>query len=512
MKNKIVFIIIFYEILEYACEFGLAYIVSRLVSFSLEGDTRQTVIFAVSLLLALLFITVLKHGLKVNISRKLLSEKQAFQMNMYRSMMKVNLYKISYGELRQRLGADTDTICDFRFTVIPTLVSNVAVMLAGAGMIAGENLILGVVLFALTWVQLVPVWVSNRQLDENQEEVEKIEEKLNSFFLEGYKGFVQIKLFQAQNWYLRRLKGIHEDYSRVGTTGEKLVLVQKLVFNVLDNLLTYGTYFLVGVLIFNEKLTVGAGVLIIAVAAYLFGSMDAIREYFNEKVKYKIALKKVNRFYEMVEGNQNDVIGEAEAGGIQTRKLSFTYDGGRVFNYSDIAVPDGRKVVLMGENGSGKSTLLFLLSGLLKPVAGSVRGTANVTALLQQEDKLGETCAMLLQEISRKKPVDDALFDSISKAFKIDYLNQSFDDLSGGQKKKFLLAVVMASKDRICILDEPTNALDVEAVEVLVKWLRECDKTLLVVSHDDRILNLGFDRLIIGDICHVEEKTVLADC
>ena len=53
-------------------------------------------------------------------------------MNMYRSMMKVNLYKISYGELRQRLGADTDTICDFKFTVIPTLVSNVAVMLAGA--------------------------------------------------------------------------------------------------------------------------------------------------------------------------------------------------------------------------------------------------------------------------------------------------------------------------------------------------------------------------------------------
>lgn len=147
----------------------------------------------------------------------------------------------------------------------------------------------------------------------------------------------------------------------------------------------------------------------------------------------------MNRFYEMVEGNQNDVIGEAEAGGIQTRKLSFTYDGGRVFNYSDIAVPDGRKVVLMGENGSGKSTLLFLLSGLLKPVAGSVRGTANVTALLQQEDKLGETCAMLLQEISRKKPVDDALFDSISKAFKIDYLNQSFDDLSGGQKKNSCL-------------------------------------------------------------------------
>lgn len=101
MKNKIVFINIFYEILEYACEFGLAYIVSRLVSFSLEVDTRQTVIFAVSLLLALLFITVLKHGLKVNISRKLLSEKQAFQMNIYRSMMKVNLYKISYGELRQ---------------------------------------------------------------------------------------------------------------------------------------------------------------------------------------------------------------------------------------------------------------------------------------------------------------------------------------------------------------------------------------------------------------------------
>lgn len=512
MKNKIVFISIFYEILEYACEFGLAYIVSRLVSFSLEGDTRQTVVFAVSLLLGLLFITVLKHGLKVNISKKMLCEKQAFQMNMYRSMMKVNLYKISYGELRQRLGADTDTICDFRFTVIPTLVSNVAVMLASAGMIAGENLILGIVLFALTWVQLVPVWVSSRLLDKNQEEVEEIEEKLNSFFLEGYKGFVQIKLFQAQNWYLKRLKGIHEDYSKVGTTGEKLVLVQKLVFNVLDNLLTYGTYFMVGVLIFNGKLSVGAGVLVITVATYLFGSMDAIREYFNEKVKYKIALEKVNRFYEMVESNQNDVIGEAETGGIQTRKLSFTYDGGRVFNYSDIAIPDGRKVVLMGENGSGKSTLLLLLSGLLKSAAGSVRGTANVTALLQQEEKLGETCAVLLQEISRKKPVDGALFDSISQAFKIDYLNQSFDDLSGGQKKKFLLAVVMASKDRTCILDEPTNALDVEAVEVLVKWLQECDKTLLVVSHDDRILNLGFDRLMIGDICHVEEKTVLADC
>lgn len=116
-------------------------------------------------------------------------------MNMYRSMMKVNLYKISYGELRQRLGADTDTICDFRFTVIPTLVSNVAVMLAGAGMIAGENLILGVVLFALTWVQLVPVWVSNRQLDEIRRKWRN-RGKAQFILLEGYKGFVQIKLFR----------------------------------------------------------------------------------------------------------------------------------------------------------------------------------------------------------------------------------------------------------------------------------------------------------------------------
>lgn len=512
MKKKIVFINTFYELMEYACEFGLAYIISRLVSFSLEGDTHQTIVFAVSLLAALLLITLLKQGLRVNISKKMLCEKQAYQMNMYQSMMKVNLHKISYGEMRQRLGADTDTICDFKFTVVPALVSNVVVMLASAGMIAGENLILGIVLFALTWVQLVPVWVSNRFLDENQEEVEEIEEKLNSFFLEGYKGFVQIKIFQAQNWYLKRLRGIHEDYSKVGTTGEKLVLVQKLIFNLLDNLLTYGTYFLVGVLIFNGKLMVGTGVLVIAVSTYLFGSMDAIREYFNEKVKYKIALDKVNGFYEMVESSQNDAVGGAETGGIQTRKLSFSYDGERVFNYRDIDIPDGRKVILMGENGSGKSTLLLLLAGLLKPVAGSVFGTGNVTALLQQEEKLGETCAALLREIDRKKPVDKELFNRISKDFKIDYLNESFDDLSGGQKKKFLLAAVMASKDKICILDEPTNALDVETVEVLVKWIKECDKTILVVSHDERILKLGLDRMMIGDICDVEEKTVLADC
>ena len=225
---------------------------------------------------------------------------------------------------------------------------------------------------------------------------------------------------------------------------------------------------------------------------------------------------------------------------IRIEQLTHTYSAGTPFQRSavdgvELDIMPGEFLGVIGHTGSGKSTLIQHLNGLLKPTQGhiylngkdiwadpkQIRQVRFQVGLVFQYPEYQLFEETVYKDIAfgpgnmglDKEEIDRRVRESARMVgLAEELLEKSPFDLSGGQKKKFLLAVVMASKDRTCILDEPTNALDVEAVEVLVKWLRECDKTLLVVSHDDRILNLGFDRLIIGDICHVEEKTVLADC
>ena len=165
----------------------------------------------------------------------------------------------------------------------------------------------------------------------------------------------------------------------------------------------------------------------------------------------------------------------------------------------------GDRIGIVGPNGSGKTTLINLLTGSLPPDAGSVRLGSNfaVAALDQHRDSLDPD--VTVTEALTGGRGDTVMVNGHAKhivSYMKDFLFSSeqartpLGKLSGGERGRLMLAQVLAKPSNLLILDEPTNDLDMETLDVLEDVLGEYPGTVLLVSHDRDFL----DRLVSGVI------------
>src|SRR5215467_12856593 len=157
----------------------------------------------------------------------------------------------------------------------------------------------------------------------------------------------------------------------------------------------------------------------------------------------------------------------------------------------------GDRIGLIGPNGAGKTTLLRLLLGTLAPDSGSVRHGANVqTAYYDQQreqldpertvvDTIGDGNDMVTVN-GRARHVHSYLRDFM---FSAERANSPVKALSGGERNRLLLARLFTKPANVLVLDEPTNDLDIETLELLEAFLVEWPGTLLLVSHDRRFID-----------------------
>jgi ATP-binding cassette subfamily F protein uup len=164
----------------------------------------------------------------------------------------------------------------------------------------------------------------------------------------------------------------------------------------------------------------------------------------------------------------------------------------------NLRVMRGDRVGFVGPNGSGKTTLLKMLLGQIEPDAGSVRlsRTAEIAFLdqsrasLSPDETLWDTLAPLGgdQIVVRGRPkhvaayAQDFLFDPRQ-------LRQPVGALSGGERNRLTLALALAKPSNLLVLDEPTNDLDIETLDLLEEMLADYDGTILLVSHDRAFLD-----------------------
>jgi ATPase subunit of ABC transporter with duplicated ATPase domains len=154
------------------------------------------------------------------------------------------------------------------------------------------------------------------------------------------------------------------------------------------------------------------------------------------------------------------------------------------------------RLALTGPNGAGKSTLLGLLTGELRPTAGTVRLGSGVVAGHLGQDRVPFPGTVL--EAVRAH-TDLSVSEARSLLAKLDlgaeHLTRPEAALSPGERSRAGLAVLVARGTNLLLLDEPTNHLDLDAIEELERALAGYDGTLVVVSHDRRLLaNLRLDR------------------
>ncbi len=191
---------------------------------------------------------------------------------------------------------------------------------------------------------------------------------------------------------------------------------------------------------------------------------------------------------------------EAERSGrlvMRARGLSFAWDAAPIVRDLDLTVLRGDRIGILGPNGCGKSTLLELLLGRLAPAAGTVEhGTKlEVAAFDQLHDVLDESRSVADnvgdgRDVVTVGGVDRHVVGYLGEfLFTPEQVQGPVTRLSGGERRRLQLARILSRPCNVLVLDEPTNDLDLETLELLEELLADYTGTLLLVSHDREFLD-----------------------
>ena len=184
-------------------------------------------------------------------------------------------------------------------------------------------------------------------------------------------------------------------------------------------------------------------------------------------------------------------------------------------------IPDGKFTVITGPNGGGKSTLAKLIAGIQKPTSGQILWDGQDITEMSITDRARMGISYAFQQPVRFKGITVLDLIRLAKGEEIsisgaceylsqvglcenDYINREVNaSLSGGELKRIEIATVLARGTKLSVFDEPEAGIDLwsfqNLIQVFEKMHREIHGSILIISHQERILNIADEILVIGD-------------
>ncbi|MFL2688571.1 MAG: ABC-F family ATP-binding cassette domain-containing protein [Alphaproteobacteria bacterium] len=192
---------------------------------------------------------------------------------------------------------------------------------------------------------------------------------------------------------------------------------------------------------------------------------------------------------------------------IETSSIGKTYDGAPIVRDLSIRIQRGDRIGIVGPNGAGKTTLLNLLTGSLTPDEGSVRlgPTLQMVTLDQRRESLDANISLQdaltgggqnVEVGGQSRHVIGYMKDFL---FEPEQARTAVSALSGGERGRLMLARALARPSNLLVLDEPTNDLDLETLDLLQEMLSDFDGTVLLVSHDRDFLDRVVTAVVVAE-------------
>ncbi|MBP9819920.1 ABC-F family ATP-binding cassette domain-containing protein [Candidatus Woesebacteria bacterium] len=191
---------------------------------------------------------------------------------------------------------------------------------------------------------------------------------------------------------------------------------------------------------------------------------------------------------------------------INFTNVTFEYGLHReILDEVNFSVRSGMKVAVMGQNGAGKSTIFKLITGALKPLAGTVSVKHELTVATAHQVITPEERELTVEAFFNRVCKEDShilrkrMAEALNAVNLVAPSDKKVNDFSGGQQARLLLAAALIQKPDVLLLDEPTNNLDSAGIGHLMVFLMMYQKTVLVISHDADFLNTFTDGVLYLD-------------
>src|SRR5476649_2350447 len=223
------------------------------------------------------------------------------------------------------------------------------------------------------------------------------------------------------------------------------------------------------------------------------------------------ALREQRRDHRGATGNANLAAAEADKSGkliIEAKNIGRTYGDRKIVDDFSIRIQRGDRVGIVGPNGAGKTTLIEMLTGAKPPDSGTIRLGANIEMATLDQHR---------ESLDPKTTLADALTGGRSDSVMVggkprhvvsymkdflfgqEQMRTPLEVLSGGERGRLMLARALAKPSNLLVLDEPTNDLDLETLDVLEEMLANYAGTVILISHDRDFLDRAVNSVLVPE-------------
>jgi ATP-binding cassette, subfamily B, bacterial PglK len=342
-------------------------------------------------------------------------------------------------------------------------------------------------------------------------------------------GYLQeVLIYNLKNFFLSTLTKASKETAKSSSDIRNIAMFPRIYLE------TFVIVFVVLLIYFSDFSERSVTVNISYLAILAFGAqkcLPLINSIYTLSINFKAAIPTVLSFIEILENGKKNLILEDDKSKtldfkkeIILKKIFFQYDQGlpNIFKDINLEIKKGEKIAIKGQTGSGKSTLVNLISGLINPSQGKIlidnvelnadnkKNWQRNIAIVPQSVFLND--ASILENIAIGENLDEISFTKAQKAAEISQIDKFINTLpkkynetvgergvrlSGGQKQRIGIARALYRNPNILILDEPTNALDLETEELVLDSVIKYNHkiTIIMISHSNNSLKF-FDRII----------------
>ena len=466
----------------------MARLMSELTEKATDGDVSRVVRMSLFLLILFLLSGIFQTGTDILMRRQQAKAMNRLRVAFLEKVLNHPLHRlrtVDYGELNENLNDDMNAWARRYLEGIPAMISGGAGVAGYLGYLLCRSPAAAGTIFIISLAQLIPPVLVKRYMQVNYDRCRTLEAKMTDHMAEAVSGFETIKLYGLKQWWMAKMSGLQKEYLHVGNKAEAVAATQRILYRLLDYILKYGTYAIMGVYVLTGYCDFNIAVEGIVLSESLFASL---RQVFDEIPRAAVSKRAEERLYrwkgeEKEEGERGYQI--ADYDGIKMKNICYACGEREIFHKLTYDFQCENRYLLTGKNGAGKTTLLNLIGGLCRPDRGKIVGGRQgfISYVLQEDPSYDFDVHTLFSMLD-----EDVRAAACSLADRLRLPKEAMENvpiasLSGGERKKVFLALGFAADSGWLLLDEPSNNLDWHGKKALCELMKE-RKGILAVSHD----------------------------